>query len=132
MGNMAQAIRNRRPDGEGFYRQPAAGLALHHRRLSIIDLSIASQQSVVDAATVVVLTYNGEPYHFHAMRSKLHALSHRLMFSGDTELLLGCYLQRGMNFLLQLAGMFALAFQNAFACETLGVFLLCAPHAHAV
>ena len=62
LGKMAQAIRHRGPDDEGFYRDPAAGLALAHRRLSIIDLSSASHQPMVDAATGVVLAYNGELY----------------------------------------------------------------------
>ena len=76
LGQMAQAIRHRGPDDEGFCRDPAAGLALAHRRLSIIDLSSASHQPMVDAATGVVLAYNGELYNFHALRAELQALGH--------------------------------------------------------
>lgn len=106
---MAQAIRHRGPDDEGFFCDPAAGLALAHRRLSIIDLSSASHQPMVDAATGVVLAYNGELYNFHALRAELQALGHSFKSSGDTEVLLRCYLQWGMDCLPRLAGMFALA-----------------------
>jgi len=49
--HVAEAIRHRGPDDEGFFREPAAGLAMAHRRLSIIDLSSASHQPMVDATT---------------------------------------------------------------------------------
>ena len=106
---MAQAIRHRGPDDEGFYRDPKAGLALAHRRLSIIDLSIASHQPMVDSASGVVLTYNGELYNFQALRQELQALGHSFHSVGDTEVLLRSYLQWGMGCLPRLAGMFALA-----------------------
>ena len=107
--HMAQSIRHRGPDDEGFYREPAAGLAMAHRRLSIIDLSSASHQPMVDTSTGVVLAYNGELYNFHALRAELQALGHSFKSSGDTEVLLRCYLQWGMDCLPRLAGMFALA-----------------------
>jgi len=109
LARMAQAISHRGPDDEGFYRDPAFGLALAHRRLSIIDLSSASHQPMVDAASGVVLAYNGELYNFQALRRELQVLGHSFHSSGDTEVLLRCYLQWGMDCLPRLAGMFALA-----------------------
>jgi len=107
--HMAKAIRHRGPDDEGFFCEPAAGLAMAHRRLSIIDLSSASHQPMVDTATGVVLAYNGELYNFQALRSELQALGHSFQSSGDTEVLLHCYLQWGMDCLARLAGMFVFA-----------------------
>ena len=106
---MANAIRHRGPDDEGFFRDPAAGVALAHRRLSIIDLSAASHQPMIDAATGVVLAYNGEIYNFRTLRNELTGLGHSFHSSGDTEVLLRSYLQWGMDCLPRLAGMFALA-----------------------
>jgi hypothetical protein len=51
LGRMAQAIRHRGPDDEGFFREPAAGLAVAHRRLSIIYLSSASHQPPATSLT---------------------------------------------------------------------------------
>jgi len=36
---MAASLSHRGPDDEGFWLAPAAGVALCHRRLSVIDLS---------------------------------------------------------------------------------------------
>ena len=109
LARMAQAIRHRGPDDEGFFRDGSAGLALAHRRLCIIDLSSASHQPMVDAASGVVLAYNGELYNFHALRRELQALGHAFNSAGDTEVLLRSYLQWGMDCLPRLAGMFAFA-----------------------
>lgn len=109
LGHMAQAIRHRGPDDEGFFRSPAAGLALAHRRLSIIDLSSASHQPMVDATTGVVLAYNGELYNFQSLRAELQALGHSFHSSGDTEVVLRSFIQWGMDCLPRFAGMFALA-----------------------
>ncbi|GAB4203246.1 MAG: N-acetylglutaminylglutamine amidotransferase [Tibeticola sp.] len=109
LGRMAQAISHRGPDDEGFYRLPAAGLALAHRRLSIIDLSDASHQPMIDDATGVVLAYNGEIYNFRGLRRELQDLGHRFRSAGDTEVLLRAWLQWGVDCLPRLAGMFAFA-----------------------
>ena len=107
--HMANTIRHRGPDDEGFFRDPAAGIALAHRRLSIIDLSDASHQPMVDVESGVVLAYNGEIYNFRTLRRELEGLGHRFRSPGDTEVLLRSYLQWGMDCLPRLAGMFALA-----------------------
>lgn len=109
LARMAKAIRHRGPDDEGFFGDPSCGVALAHRRLSIIDLSSASHQPMVDAPSGVVLAYNGELYNFQALRRELQALGHSFRSAGDTEVLLRCYLQWGMDCLPRLAGMFALA-----------------------
>lgn len=106
---MAHAIRHRGPDDEGFFRDPAAGMALAQRRLSIIDLSNASHQPMVDAATGVVLVYNGELYNFQSLRQELLVLGHSFHSSGDTEVVLRSFIQWGMDCLPRFAGMFAIA-----------------------
>lgn len=106
---MTASIRHRGPDDEGFFRDEAAGVALGHRRLSIIDLSSASHQPMADPASGVVLAYNGEIYNFQALRHELMGLGHRFHSTGDTEVLLRSYLQWGIDALARFAGMFALA-----------------------
>ncbi|MFN3629579.1 MAG: asparagine synthase (glutamine-hydrolyzing) [Casimicrobiaceae bacterium] len=106
---MARAIGHRGPDDEGFFRDPGAGVALVHRRLAIIDLSAASHQPLIDEASGLVLTYNGEIYNFRALRRELEALGHRFSSAGDAEVLLRAWLQWGAECLSRLVGMFAFA-----------------------
>jgi asparagine synthase (glutamine-hydrolysing) len=109
LGLLSHAIRHRGPDDEGEYRDAATGVALAHRRLSIIDLSSASRQPMVNAETGVALVYNGELYNFRKLRAELQAAGHVFRTSGDTEVVLHAYLQWGMECLSRLSGMFALA-----------------------
>ena len=62
--SMAEALRHRGPDDHGFHEEPEAGLALAHQRLSILDLTAASHQPLVDLATGVAISFNGEIYNF--------------------------------------------------------------------
>ncbi|MEI6030935.1 MAG: asparagine synthase (glutamine-hydrolyzing) [Synechococcaceae cyanobacterium ELA739] len=106
---MAVSLRHRGPDDSGFHFDSHAGVALAHRRLSIIDLSPASHQPMVDSSSGVVLSFNGEIYNFRQLRDQLIALGHRFQSTGDTEVLLRSYLQWGLSCLPRLAGMFAFA-----------------------
>lgn len=109
LGRMLDAIRHRGPDDRGVHLDAVAGLALGHLRLSIIDLSAASHQPMIDAASSVVLVYNGEVYNFRQLRAELQALGHRFASSGDSEVVLKAYLHWGVDCFARLAGMFALA-----------------------
>jgi asparagine synthase (glutamine-hydrolysing) len=106
---MTEALGHRGPDDEGYHIETAAGIALGHRRLSIIDLSAGSRQPMIDRASGVVLAYNGELYNFRSLRQELTALGHHFGSSGDTEVVLRSYLQWGTACFDRLAGMFALA-----------------------
>jgi asparagine synthase (glutamine-hydrolysing) len=115
---MAQSIRHRGPDDHGFYRDPAAGVALAHRRLSIIDLSAASHQPMVDEARQVALVYNGELYNFRELRRELQGRGHQFHSSGDTEVVLRSYIEWGVGAFERFNGMFALALWDG-ASQTL-------------
>lgn len=106
---MLDAIRHRGPDDRGVHLDAAAGLALGHLRLSIIDLSSASHQPMRDADSGVVLVYNGEIYNFRQLRSELQKLGHAFASSGDSEVVLRAYVQWGVGCFARFAGMFALA-----------------------
>ena len=55
---MANAIKHRGPDGEGYWMNNNVGIA--HRRLSVIDLSKAGNQPMISKDGRFILTYNGE------------------------------------------------------------------------
>ena len=106
---MANALKQRGPDAEGFWNDDRVGLA--HRRLSILDLT-TGQQPMVSGELVVV--FNGEIYNFLEIRRELEAAGQRFSTSSDTEVLLLGYRQWGMDELLQkLEGMFAFALYDA-------------------
>lgn len=109
LARMSEVLHHRGPDDTGEYRDGTHGIALGHRRLSIIDLSSASHQPMVDAATGVVLAYNGELFNFRRLRDELKAHGHTFLSEGDTEVVLRSYLQWGTQCFDRLAGMFALA-----------------------
>lgn len=107
---MGDALRHRGPDDDGVWCDARSGVALAHRRLSILDLSPQGHQPMVSADGRYVLAYNGEIYNFAAMRATLSTLGHRFNGHSDTEVLLAAVVEWGLEQALQRAnGMFALA-----------------------
>lgn len=107
----AAALAHRGPDAEGQWADPAAGIALAHRRLSIVDLSPAGAQPMVSADGRWVLAYNGEIYDHAALRARLEAEApRRWRGHSDTEVLLEAIASWGVEAALaRCNGMFALA-----------------------
>lgn len=107
---MTDAIRHRGPDAEGHWLDAAAGIALGHRRLSILDLSPAGAQPMHSRCGRYVLAYNGEVYNFGALRDELTAKGVSWNGHSDTEVIVEAIAQHGLAAVLpRLAGMFALA-----------------------
>ena len=107
---MAQSLRHRGPDGEGVWVDAAAGAALAHRRLSVIDLSEAGAQPMVSADGRWVIAYNGEVYNAPDLRRDLEAEGVGFRGRSDTEVLLEACARWGLSRTLdRLEGMFAFA-----------------------
>ena len=107
---MAQTLYHRGPDDHGVWSDPAAGLALSHRRLSIIDLSTAGRQPMVSGSGRYVICYNGEVYNFPELRRELEALGGTFAGGSDTEVVLAAIDHWGLDTAIErLIGMFALA-----------------------
>ena len=66
-------LRHRGPDDHGVWADAAAGVALGHTRLAIIDLSAAGAQPMVSACGRFVLSYNGEVFNAPELRAALEA-----------------------------------------------------------
>jgi asparagine synthase (glutamine-hydrolysing) len=112
---MTDAVAHRGPDGMGIHQEP--GLALGHRRLSIIDLAGGSQpMQTPDGALVIV--FNGEIYNFPELRAELEELGATFRTRSDTEVLLHGWRHWNTGMLDKLRGMFAFALWDARA-ETL-------------
>jgi asparagine synthase (glutamine-hydrolysing) len=106
IASMNRCLAHRGPDHGDVYVDDAVSLG--HRRLSIIDLSAASHQPMTDASSEVWLTYNGEVYNFRDLRASLEKEGAVFRSQGDSEVLLQAYRRRGVSFLRELNGMFAL------------------------
>jgi asparagine synthase (glutamine-hydrolysing) len=103
---MANSLRHRGPDDEGFFIQPGIGLAA--RRLSIIDLP-GGHQPISNEDGTIHLVFNGEIYNYVELRADLEKRGHRLSTHGDSETLVHLYEEYGVDMLRSLRGMFAFA-----------------------
>lgn len=107
---MAATLRHRGPDDEGIWIDAATGVALAHRRLSILDLSPAGHQPMTSSCGRWVLTYNGEIYNHAELRHELCASGRTFRGRSDTEVLAEACGAWGVEATLRkLVGMFAFA-----------------------
>ena len=107
---MTDALTHRGPDDRGTFLDASVGLALGHRRLSIIDLSPLGQQPMSSPDERYQLVFNGEIYNFRELRTQLAQKGHRFRGNSDTEVLLAAICEWGtVVALTKTNGMFALA-----------------------
>jgi asparagine synthase (glutamine-hydrolysing) len=85
---MTTVICHRGPDDSGAWLDGDAGVALGHRRLSILDLSPLGHQPMQCAGGRYAIVFNGEIYNFKELRHQLEGLGHRFRGSSDTEVML--------------------------------------------
>lgn len=103
---MNQTQFHRGPDEDGVFVEP--GVALAHRRLSIIDLS-SGQQPMHSADGQICVVYNGEIYNFMELAEELKALGYSFRTRCDTEVILYAWQQWGEACVERFRGMFAFA-----------------------
>jgi asparagine synthase (glutamine-hydrolysing) len=107
---MAFSLRHRGPEDGGTWVDPQDGVALGHRRLSIIDLSPAGHQPMDSPCGRYVITFNGEIYNFRALSKELAAIGQKFRGHSDTEVMLAAISHWGVAAALQrFNGMFAFA-----------------------
>ena len=109
---MALAIKHRGPDDAGAWADEEAGIALGHRRLSIIDLSAAGHQPMHSHCGRYILVLNGEIYNHTVLRTELQNMGGAPVWRGysDTETLLAGFAAWGVVATLKRSvGMFAFA-----------------------
>ena len=97
---------HRGPDAGDYFFDP--GLALAHRRLSIIDLE-GSPQPMLSADKRACVVFNGEIYNFKELHKELTEKGYTFKTDGDTETILNAWLEWGEDCVHKLRGMFAFA-----------------------
>jgi asparagine synthase (glutamine-hydrolysing) len=103
---MADTIRHRGPDDEGYYVSGPIGLGF--RRLSIIDLQSGHQPLSSEDGRIWIV-FNGEIYNFQELRAFLLSKGHVFRTQSDTEVIVHLYEELGPQCLEKLRGMFAFA-----------------------
>jgi asparagine synthase (glutamine-hydrolysing) len=106
----SDALERRGPDGSGYFEQQ--GLHLAHRRLSIIDLSTAASQPMIDAAGHHAIVFNGEIYNYRELFERHCPQDGSVNGNSDTAVLLWLLARMGVDCLPLLDGMFAFAFAD--------------------
>ena len=109
---MTGTLVHRGPDADGIWSDDPAGIALGHRRLSIIDLSEAGAQPMASACGRYVIAYNGEVYNAEDLRRELAESGDAPNYRGhsDTEVILAMIARFGVRRAVEkLIGMFAFA-----------------------
>ena len=104
---MLDKVKSRGPDYSGF--EIKNHICLGHSRLSIIDLSAASNQPFSDKKSQLTMVYNGCIYNYKELKSILIKKGHEFKTTGDTEVILKSYIEWGEGCLKMFEGDFALA-----------------------
>src|SRR5580700_5649720 len=103
---MADTIRHRGPDDEGFYS--CGGIGLGFRRLSIIDVA-GGHQPLSNEDETVWIVFNGEIYNFEELNRRYLSKGHTFRTRSDTETIVHLYEELGEACFAELRGMFGLA-----------------------
>ncbi|MCD6401845.1 MAG: asparagine synthase (glutamine-hydrolyzing), partial [Anaerolineales bacterium] len=108
---MTKTFTHRGPDDSGFYINKETGIALGHRRLSILDLSPKGHQPMESFSGRHVIVYNGEVYNYKELRKEIeNDFNIKFKSSSDTEVVLAGFEVWGIEETLKrLNGMFAFA-----------------------
>lgn len=119
--DLAERIKHRGPDGQGFFVDDAVSLG--HSRLAILDTSSAGHQPMFYHADCgafsdqwcaksnippqVAIVYNGEIYNYPELKSELVSKGYRFNTRCDTECLLAAYLEWGIDCVTHFNGMWS-------------------------
>ncbi len=106
MTEMLSIIEHRGPDSYSVYSHE--NFCLGHRRLAIIDLNTGDQPIFNEDKSICVI-FNGELYNYKIFRDELIAKGHNFYTTSDTEILVHCYEEYGIQFVEKLNGIFAFA-----------------------
>lgn len=106
---MCSVLEHRGPDDQGIDIRD--GVALGNRRLAVIDIA-GGRQPVANESKTIRTIQNGEIYNFRELRRYLEGFGHQFRTNCDTEVIVHAYERFGLDFVLHLNGMFAIALHD--------------------
>jgi len=113
---MNNSLAHRGPDNEGVFYSDK--ICFGHRRLSIIDLSSASNQPMTSSDGRLTIIYNGELYNYKELKFDLQRApsgggeAYLFKTNSDTEVILAAYSRWGKGCLDKFNGMYAFAISD--------------------
>jgi asparagine synthase (glutamine-hydrolysing) len=115
IATMRDRMVHRGPDGSGLWRSPTGDCSFGHRRLSIIDLSDAASQPMLNQGGTVSIVFNGEIYNHAEVRHELETLNKYRWRTdhSDTEVLLHAYEEWGLDCFRKFCGMWGVAIYDS-------------------
>lgn len=116
---MIAAQQRRGPDHSGAVESPRFAVA--HARLRISDLEPRSNQPFASDDGTVLLAFNGEIFNNGELRVALRDQGRSFRTTSDTETVLRLYEARGLDFVKELDGQFAVVIAD----ERLGRLVIC-------
>lgn len=108
--SMADRIAHRGPDGDGYFHEH--GIALAHRRLSIIDVSDNGRQPMSSCDGKWTIVFNGCIYNYQPLRKELLEKGYTFNSTTDTEVIANGLSEYGVELFERLDGMFAIGAWN--------------------
>ncbi|MFL5578509.1 MAG: asparagine synthase (glutamine-hydrolyzing) [Gemmatimonadaceae bacterium] len=105
---MRDTLLHRGPDGAGAFLDAEQGVALGHRRLSIVDVAHGAQPMASDDDALQIV-YNGEVFNHPELSAELQRAGERYHTHCDTETVLKVVRRDGRRAPERLRGMFAFA-----------------------
>lgn len=115
LNNMAAILKHRGPDEFGIYIDNSIGLA--SSRLKVIDL-LGGTQPIHNEDNSLWIILNGEIFNYIELREEL-IKKHKFYTTTDTEVVLHLYEEKGIGFLNELNGEFAVSIYNSKTNELL-------------
>jgi asparagine synthase (glutamine-hydrolysing) len=119
MKSFNNSLIHRGPDAEGYAFFESDGLALGHRRLSIIDLTKLGNQPMYCHTARYCAVYNGEVFNFKDIRNDLMKLGINFKSNSDTEVIIAAYVKYGLDCFSMFNGMWAIAIWDSLEKELL-------------
>jgi asparagine synthase (glutamine-hydrolysing) len=98
-------LKHRGPDYQKYIIENTFAMA--HARLSIIDLSEASNQPFTTNDNRFTVVYNGEIFNYKQLKSQLQQNGHTFYTEGDVEVLINLYKEYGKDCLHKINGFFS-------------------------
>ena len=108
---MGDTLRHRGPDENGIFLSGHAAFA--HQRLAVVDITGGKQPMTAYLGGYrCTVVYNGELYNTAELRRELETAGYFFETDSDTEVLLKCYMNYGMDCVKKLNGIFAFAIDD--------------------
>jgi asparagine synthase (glutamine-hydrolysing) len=105
--DMIKIMEHRGPDSKKFFFSDE--IQLGHCRLAINDLSDRANQPFIDEINKIAVAVNGEIYNYQDVKGPLLKKGYNFQSNSDCEIILHAYIDRGLDFIPELNGMFAIS-----------------------